>query len=87
MLHPEGRRLRLLPQCLPVSEAQVLRTLAGRIKYLRRSKGWSQEQLAERASMQRSYLADLERGYRNPSVRTLVKVANAIGVSISALFR
>ncbi len=36
--------------------------------------------------MQRSYLADLERGYRNPSVRTLVKVANAFGVSVTALF-
>jgi transcriptional regulator with XRE-family HTH domain len=34
--------------------------LAERIKSLRRAKGWSQEQLAERASMQRSYLADLE---------------------------
>ena len=47
--------------------------------------GWSQEQLAERAAMQRSYLADLERGSRNPSVRTLVKVANALGVPPSAL--
>jgi transcriptional regulator with XRE-family HTH domain len=31
--------------------------------------------------MQRSYIADLERGYRNPSVRTLVKIANALGVA------
>jgi len=36
--------------------------------------------------MQRSYLADLERGYRNPSVRTLVKLANAFEVSLPALF-
>ena len=36
--------------------------------------------------MQRSYLADLERGSRNPSVRTLVKVANALGVSVPSLF-
>jgi transcriptional regulator with XRE-family HTH domain len=36
--------------------------------------------------MQRSYVADLELGYRNPSVRTLVKVANALGVSVAALF-
>jgi len=48
-------------------------------------KGWSQEQLADRASIQRSYLADLERGQRNPSVRTLVKVSNALGVSPSEL--
>jgi transcriptional regulator with XRE-family HTH domain len=36
--------------------------------------------------MQRSYLADLERGHRNPSVRTLVKMANALEVSLVALF-
>jgi transcriptional regulator with XRE-family HTH domain len=71
---------------LPVSETQILRQLAGRIKALRDEKGWSQEQLAERAAMQRSYLADLELGRRNPSVRTLVKVANAFGIHIADLF-
>jgi DNA-binding XRE family transcriptional regulator len=53
---------------------------------LRGARSWSQEQLAERASMQRSYLADLERGHRNPSVRTLVKLANAFGMPVLALF-
>jgi transcriptional regulator with XRE-family HTH domain len=72
---------------LSVSEAHILRLLAERIVSVRRSKGWSQEQLADRASMQRSYLADLERGHRNPSVRTLVKVANALGVSVPGLFQ
>jgi DNA-binding XRE family transcriptional regulator len=81
-----GRRLKLLPPWLPVSEAQVLGALAKRIKFLRRSKRWSQQQLAERASMQRSYVADLERGHRNPSVRTLLKVANAMDVPIASLF-
>jgi len=70
---------------LPVSENHVLRVLAERIVSLRQAKGWSQEQLAERASMQRSYLGDLERGLRNPSVRRLVKVANALGVPIASL--
>jgi transcriptional regulator with XRE-family HTH domain len=56
------------------------------LKALRRSRGWSQEQLAERVAMQRSYLADLELGKRNPSVRTLVKVANAFGITVAALF-
>jgi len=71
---------------LAVSETHVLRLLAERLKSLRRVKGWSQEQLAEQAAIQRSYLADLERGYRNPSVRTLVKLANAFDVSVAALF-
>jgi transcriptional regulator with XRE-family HTH domain len=70
---------------LAVSEAQILRFLAARIKTLRRSKDWSQEDLAEHASMQRSYIADLERGFRNPSVRTLLKIANALGVLVPTL--
>jgi transcriptional regulator with XRE-family HTH domain len=71
---------------LPVSETQTLRQLAARIKALRDANAWSQEQLAERAAMQRSYLADLELGRRNPSVRTLVRLANAFGIPISELF-
>jgi transcriptional regulator with XRE-family HTH domain len=59
--------------------------LAGRIKLPREARGWTQEQFAERAAMQRSYLADLELGRRNPSVRTLVKVANAFGIAVSEL--
>ena len=70
---------------MPVSETQILRQLAQRIKALREARGWTQEQFAERAAMQRSYLADLELGRRNPSVRTLVKVANAFGIAIAEL--
>jgi transcriptional regulator with XRE-family HTH domain len=71
---------------LPVSESTALLRLARRIKGLRAAKGWSQEQMAERASLQRSYLADLERGSRNLSVRTLIKIANALRVSLRDLF-
>ena len=63
------------------------RFLAKQILSLRKARGWSQEKLAERASIQRSYVADLERGARNPSVRTLVKLGNAFGVSIATLFQ
>ena len=69
-----------------VAETQILRQLAERIKSLREANGWTQEQFAERAAMQRSYLADLELGRRNPSVRTLVKVANAFGIAVPELF-
>jgi ribosome-binding protein aMBF1 (putative translation factor) len=57
-----------------ISESTALLRLSYRIKALRTDKDWSQEQLAERASIQRSYVADLERGGRNPSVRTFVKM-------------
>jgi transcriptional regulator with XRE-family HTH domain len=71
---------------LPVSESTPLLRLAHRIKARRAAKGWSQEQFAERASIQRSYLADLAGGAGNPSVRTLVKIANAFRVSLKDLF-
>jgi transcriptional regulator with XRE-family HTH domain len=71
---------------LPVSETHILRLLAERIKTLREARGWTQEQFAERAAMHRSYLGDLELGRRNPSVRTLVKVANAFGIAVPELF-
>jgi len=72
---------------LPIAESQAKRLLAKQIVRLRKGREWSQEKLAERASIQRSYIADLERGARNPSVRTLVKLANAFNVSIGALFQ
>jgi transcriptional regulator with XRE-family HTH domain len=71
---------------LAISESTALHRLAKRIKELRGTNGWSQELLAERASIQRTYLADLERGGRNPSVRTLVKLANALRVGLRDLF-
>lgn len=47
--------------------------------------GMSQEELAHQADMKRSYLSDLERGTRNPSVRAVAKLAKALGVSPSEL--
>lgn len=40
--------------------------------------GLSQEEVAFRAGMKRSYLSDLERGVRNPTVRALARLATAL---------
>lgn len=45
----------------------------------------SQEEVAFRAGLKRSYLSDLERGTRNPSVRTLGRIAVALDVQPSRL--
>lgn len=45
----------------------------------------SQEQLALEAGMKRSYVSELERGLRNPSVRALGRLAEALGVHAAAL--
>jgi transcriptional regulator with XRE-family HTH domain len=69
------------------AEEKIVRALAARIRELRRGKGWSQERLAEAASMHRTYLAGIERGLRNPALRNLIKIAHALDVSMSELFR
>jgi transcriptional regulator with XRE-family HTH domain len=44
------------------------------------------EMLAGRAGLDRSYVAGIEAGLRNPSTKALAKLARALGVTLSALF-
>ena len=59
--------------------------LGMRIVYLRRQLGWSQEDLALEAGINKNYLSDLERGRRNPTLRVLEKIAIALGIDVSKL--
>ena len=59
----------------------VVRLLGSNVRRLRQTKGISQEELAFAAGMKRSYVSDLERGTRNPSVRALGRLAEALGVN------
>jgi transcriptional regulator with XRE-family HTH domain len=59
-------------------EAQLL--LGRRIKALRLRQELTQEALGERAGLNYKYLGAIERGERNPSVRQLLKLAQALGV-------
>jgi len=64
-----------------------LKTLLGMaIKTQRASLGISQEELAHRAGLHRTYVSDLERGARNPSIESIEKLAGALQVSVSNLF-
>ena len=64
----------------------LLRGLGSKVKQVRESKGWTQETLAAKASLDRSYVAGIEAGLRNPSTKALAKLARALGVSLSGLF-
>jgi transcriptional regulator with XRE-family HTH domain len=55
------------------------------VREARTRQGLSQEELGFRAGMKRSYLSDLERGQRNPSVRALGRLASALGVAPAEL--
>lgn len=59
--------------------------LGTNVRVLRKRKGLSQEELAFRAEMKRSYVSDLERGTRNPTVRALGRLALALGADPAEL--
>lgn len=63
----------------------VVQLLGENVRYYRKLKGMTQEQLAAEAGMERSYVSDLERGTRNPSVLALGRLADALGVDPSKL--
>ena len=60
--------------------------LGRRLRQLRELRDWTQEQLAERADIQRTYVAECEAGKRNPSLKHLDKLASAFKVRIADLF-
>jgi transcriptional regulator with XRE-family HTH domain len=55
------------------------------VRQLREAKGWTQERLAEHAELDRSYIAGIEAGLRNPSIEAVAKLAKGLGVSLSTL--
>lgn len=62
------------------------RLFGERLRQLRTSAGLSQEELAERATLDRTYVSSCERGKRNVSLENIWRFALAMGVMPSALF-
>lgn len=59
--------------------------LGSNVRRARLGLGISQEELAFRAEMKRSYVSDLERGTRNPSLKAIGRLAAALGVEPASL--
>jgi transcriptional regulator with XRE-family HTH domain len=74
---------------MPVPEIahieSLQQSLGLRIRELRSKHGWTQEQLAEFCGLHRTYLGHVERGEKNVSLSTVLRVANALGVRIAFL--
>ena len=62
-------------------------SVGNRIRDLRKANGWTQEQLAEAASLHYSYIGGVERGDRNISLETLEKIITAFNVPAIEFFR
>jgi transcriptional regulator with XRE-family HTH domain len=57
-----------------------------RVREIRERMGLTQEQLADRSGLHRTYIGGIERGERNPSVVNVVRIAEALGVRVGELF-
>ena len=63
----------------------LLRTIGHAIRALRLERGLSQESLAARADLDRSYMSGIERGLRNISVLRIARIASALDVPVRDL--
>jgi len=69
-----------------VRKIDVKKTFGETVKKLRNHLGISQEDLAERADLHRTYISDVERGSRNLSLENIERLAHALEVSVASLF-
>jgi transcriptional regulator with XRE-family HTH domain len=65
----------------------ILAQVGRRIRNLRENSGISQEVLAEKSSLHRTYIGGVERGLRNPSLKSLERIAKGLGVGVGELFQ
>jgi transcriptional regulator with XRE-family HTH domain len=57
------------------------------VRELREARGWTQEQLAERANMNASYLGFVERGDNVPTLTIIIQIAEGLAVEPAELLR
>ena len=69
-----------------MADKDYLKIFAHKVRTLREQQGLSQEKLAERAGLHRTYIGMVERLERNPSLVCIYKIAKGLGVHVSQLF-
>lgn len=64
----------------------LVKRVGEKIRYYRKERGLSQEELAYRASLHNTYIGQLERGEKNATIESLAKVCAALDITLSDLF-
>lgn len=57
-----------------------------RIRSLRKERGMSQERLAEKSGLHNTYIGQIERGEKNPSLESIEKLSKGLDISVAELF-
>lgn len=68
-------------------ERAILKKFGARVRSLRVEKGYSQEELSERANLHRTYIGMIERGEKNVTLVNVQKLAKALGLSMNELLK
>tara|TARA_A100001015_G_C14695679_1_gene596205 strand:- start:197 stop:424 length:228 start_codon:yes stop_codon:yes gene_type:complete len=68
-------------------DSKILKIFGERVHQLRKVKDISQEELAHRADLHRTYIGMIERAEKNITLLNIEKIANALDVTIHDLFK
>jgi len=66
--------------------ANFLELFGKRLRKFRKDRGLTQEQLAEKAGLHHTFIGAVERGSKNPSLDSISKISEALGISLRDLF-
>ncbi|MEO8428723.1 MAG: helix-turn-helix transcriptional regulator [Verrucomicrobiota bacterium] len=67
------------------NDDRTLLVFGRNVARIRAERGFSQDKLAEKADLDRTFISGIERGVRNPGIKTVLKVARALNVSVGDL--
>jgi methanogenic corrinoid protein MtbC1/DNA-binding XRE family transcriptional regulator len=81
----EARRLAAAARRSAVAAEDYFELLGRRVQELRTARGWTQQQLADQAGLDRTYISGLERGRENPTLGALLRLARALEASVDRL--
>ena len=70
-----------------MKEKKILKIFGDNVRKYRKEKNFSQEQLADKAGVHRTYIGGIERGERNVSLLNIERIAKALNISINKLFK
>jgi transcriptional regulator with XRE-family HTH domain len=69
-----------------MEDKNILQIISKKMKLYRNKKGLSQEKLAEKSNLHRTYIGAVERAEKNLTIKSLSKIANALEIDIEMLF-